>query len=253
MIKVIPILVLSVLSSSIMSVYATPVENSLDCSETEINSYMDQSGFKKKKAFNTLPNTEEFIKAEIAKKKVENGEDADDCVTIFDEGVDTTKSGELLGTISEIMNDPMGGLSKAGTMATDRMKDLYEQTHAQLKKGLCERLTTESVTGSIGDQVDQVYKAGTKDTVLQGAKVNTSDIFTNGGGIGGGGATADPSEAIGKNFTYQILKNQLGKNASSIARMLDITNPNQADVVGDVTGDILDDNLDTLEDSIFGN
>ena len=87
MIKIIPILVLSVLSSSIMSVYATTVENSMDCTEEEVNGYIDQSGFKKKKAFNTIPNTEEYIKAEIAKKRIEEGANADDCVTIFDEGI----------------------------------------------------------------------------------------------------------------------------------------------------------------------
>lgn len=252
MIKIIPILVLSVLSSSIMSVYATTVENSMDCTEEEVNGYIDQSGFKKKKAFNTIPNTEEYIKAEIAKKRIEEGANADDCVTIFDEGIDTTKGNEMLGTITDIINDPMGGLSKAGSMATERIGDLYKQTNKELEKGICERLSTESVTETVGDQVDKVYKTETKDTVLYGSKVNTSDIFKNGGGIGGGNVSVDPSAGIGKNFTYQILKNQIGKNASSIARILDISNPNQAEVAGDAAGDILNDNLDIIEDSIFG-
>ena len=252
MIKVIPILVLSVLSSSIMSVYANTVENSMECTEEEINAYMDQSGFKKKKAFNTIPNTEEYIEAEIAKKRIEEGANADDCVTIFDEGIDTTKGTDMLGTIKGIISDPMGGLSKAGSMATDRIKELYEQTNKQLEKGLCERLSTSGVTETVGDQIDKVYKNQTKDTVLYGSKVNTSDIFTNGGGIGGGNVSVDPSEGIGKNFTYQIIKNQIGKNSSSIARILDISNPNQAEVISDVAGDILNDNIDTIEDSIFG-
>lgn len=250
--KIIPTLLLTVLSSSIMNIHAsTVVENSMDCSEEEVNAYMDESGFKKKRAYNTSPNTSEFIKAEIEKKKMDGGEDADDCVTIFDEGVDMSKAGGMMSTIEDIINDPMGGLSKAGSMATDRVKELYEQTSKELEKGLCERLSTEGVSDSVGDQINKVYKTETKDSVLYGTKVDASDILKSGGGIGGG-TTVDPSDAVGKNFTYQIIKNQIGKNASSIARILDISNPNQAQVIQDVTGDILNDNLDILENSIFG-
>ncbi len=248
--RIIPALAITILSSSIMTAYAANTESSIDCTDEEINAYMDQSGFKKKRAFNTIPNTEEYIKAEIERKRIEEGAEADDCLTIFDEGVDTSKVDDVLTTIKDILKDPMGGLSKAGDMASERIGEMYEKTTEQMKKGICERLSTEGVTEAAGDQIDKIYREQTKDTTLYGTRVNTSDIFTNGGGIGG--STVDPSEAIGKNFTYQIIKNQIGKNASSIVRILDISNPNQADVISDVGGDILDDNIDAIEDSIFG-
>lgn len=248
--KFIPALAITILSSSIMTAYASTTESSIDCTDEEINAYMDQSGFKKKRAFNTIPNTDEYIKAEIERKKIEEGAEADDCLTIFDEGVDTSKADEVLTTIKDVLNDPIGGLSKAGDIASERIGEMYEETTKQMKKGICDRLSTEGVTDSVGDEIDKIYKEETKDTALYGTRVNSEDILTNGGGIGG--STVDPSEAIGKNFTYQIIKNQLGKNSGYIARILDISNPNQAGVISDAGGDILDDNIDALEDSIFG-
>jgi len=121
----------------------------------------------------------------------------------------------------------------------------------ELKKGVCERLTMESVSKTVGDQIDSLYKSQTKDTALSGTKINTSDILGNAGGIGGQ-TTADPSDAIGKNFTYNIIKNQLGNSSSSIAKLLDFTNPKQGSAIVDYGSDIVNDNLDSIVDSIFG-
>lgn len=254
--KIIPAFLFTVLYSAMFNLNAAETSQSLECSEEEVNAYLDQSGFKKGKGFNTIPTTEEFIKAEIEKKKIEDGENADDCLTIFDEGIDMSSAKDKLQGIMDIINDPMGGLSSAGQKAKDRMLEIYNTTEEQINKGICDRLSTDKVAGAAGDQIGKIYKEETKDTVLYGTKVNPEEIFVNGGGFGGGinggGSTVDPSDVFGKNFTYQIIKNQIGKNSSSIARILDIGNPNQAGVIGDAVGDILDSNLDIIEDSIFG-
>lgn len=253
--KIIPAFLFTVLYSAMFNLNAAEVSQSLECSEEEVSAYLDQSGFKKGKGFNTIPTTEEFIKAEIEKKKIEGDENTDDCITIFDEGIDMSKGKDKLQGIMDILNDPMGGLSSAGKKAKERMFEIYNSSQEQMSKGICERLSTESVTGAAGDQIGKIYKESTKDTVLYGTKVNPDEIFVNGGGFGGGingGSTVDTSEVFGKNFTYKIIKNQIGKNSSSIARILDIGNPNQAGVIGNAVGDILDSNLDIIEDSIFG-
>jgi len=108
----------------------------------------------------------------------------------------------------------------------------------------------DNVQNTVGDRLNKVYRESTGDTVLSGTQVNMDNILT-GGGINGG-TTIDPSDAIGKNFTYKIIKNQIGKNGSTIAKLLDINNPNQAGRVIDYGSGAVDDQLDTIEDAIFG-
>jgi hypothetical protein len=154
--------------------------------------------------------------------------------------------------MQDILNDPVGAATKAGEAAQERVSDVYNGMSEQLKKGVCDRLSTKGASKTVGDQVDTLYKSQTKDTALSGTKVNTSDILGNGGGIGGGQTTADPSDAVGKNFTYNIIKNQLGNSSSSIAKLLDFSNPKQGGAIVDYGSDIVNDNLDSIVDSIFG-
>lgn len=250
--KLMPVFLFTILSSAVFNASAAVSEQSLECTEEEIGAYIDKSGFKKGSGFNTIPTTDEFIKAAIEKKKIEEGDNADDCITIFDEGISMQGVKDKFKGIMDIINDPMGGLSKAGSMAKDRMTQIYNETSEQVSKDICDRLSKDTVSGATGDQIDKIYKEQTKDSVLQGTSVDSEELFKNGGGIGGGQQTKDPSDAFGKNFTYQIIKNQVGKNSSSIARILDISNPNQAGVIGKETGKILDSTLDKIESSIFG-
>lgn len=245
---------LLILACAIQTVNAAPI-NSLDCSDDEVAKYADQSGFQKKRAFNTIPNTTEYIPAAAEKTAIENGADAaKQCNTIFSDGIDMSKASDVFGSMQDILDDPIGAATKAGQAAQDRVSDVYKSMTDQLGKGVCERLSTKSVSHTVGDQIDTLYKSQTKDTALSGTRVNTSDILTNGGGIGGGrGPTvADPSDAVGKNFTYNIIKNQLGNSSSTIAKLLDFSNPKQGSSIVDYGSDIVNDNLDSIVDSIFG-
>jgi hypothetical protein len=243
---------LFILACAIQTANAGPI-NSLDCSDDEIAKYVDQSGFQKKRGFNTIPNTTEYIPAYAEKVAKENGpEAADQCNTIFSDGVDMSKASDVFGSMQDILNDPVGAATKAGEAAQERVSDVYNGMSEQLKKGVCDRLSTKGASKTVGDQVDTLYKSQTKDTALSGTKVNTSDILGNGGGIGGGQTTADPSDAVGKNFTYNIIKNQLGNSSSSIAKLLDFSNPKQGGAIVDYGSDIVNDNLDSIVDSIFG-
>lgn len=248
--KIFPLLLLAM---SIQHVYAANTPSSLDCTDEEIAGYIDQSGYQKKRGFNTIPNTTEFIKPAIAKTTIEKGAEAgDQCNTIFTEGVDTTKSSEIFDKISGIFSDPVGSMTKAGEMAQERATDIYDKMSTEMEKGICKRLSTKGATESAGDQIDRLYKNQTKDTALSGTRINSSDILGNNGGIGGGTTVSNPSDAIGKNFSYQIIKNQLGQSSSSIAKLLDINNPNYNKNVINVGKDIANDQLEGLEDSIFG-
>ena len=243
---------LFILACAVHTAHAGPI-NSLDCSDDEVAKYVDQSGFQKKRAFNTIPNTTEYIPAYAEKVAKENGpEAAEQCNTIFSDGVDMSKASEVFGGLQDILNDPVGSATKAGTMAQERVTDVYNGMSEQLKKGVCDRLTMKSVSKTAGDQIDTLYKSQTKDTALSGTRVNTSDILGNAGGINGSQTTADPSDAIGKNFTYNIIKNQLGNSSSSIAKLLDFTNDKQGSAIVDYGSDIVNDNLDSIVDSIFG-
>jgi hypothetical protein len=243
---------LFILACAVHTAHAGPI-NSLDCSDDEVAKYVDQSGFQKKRAFNTIPNTTEYIPAYAEKVAKENGpEAAEQCNTIFSDGVDMSKASDVFGGLQDILNDPVGSATKAGTMAQERVTDVYNGMSEQLKKGVCDRLTMKSVSNTVGDQVDTLYKSQTKDTALSGTRVNTSDILGNAGGINGSQTTADPSDAIGKNFTYNIIKNQLGNSSSSIAKLLDFTNDKQGSAIVDYGSDIVNDNLDSIVDSIFG-
>ena len=246
---------LLLLAISIQHAYAAPI-NSLDCSDDEIAGYADQSNYKKKRGFNTIPNTKEYIPAAIAKTAIENGEDAgDQCNTIFTEGVDTSKASEIYKNVTDILSDPVGSMSKVGEMASKRAYDTLLSMSEDLKKGLCKRLGEENAKNKAGDQIDRVYRDQTKDTELAGTRINSSEVFGNsgiGGGLGNGSTTGSVEDVVGKNFTYNIIKNQLGKNSSSIAKLLDFTNPNQADVIIKAGSGEVDNQLDKLEDAIFG-
>jgi len=244
---------LFILACAIHTANAGPI-NSLDCSDEEIAKYVDQSGFQKKRGFNTIPNTTEYIPAYSEKVEKENGpEAAEQCNTIFSDGIDMSSASDVFGSMQDILNDPVGAATKAGTAAQERVMDVYNGMSEQLKKGVCDRLSTKSVSNTVGDQIDTLYKSQTKDTTLSGTRINTSDILTNGGGIGGGStATADVSDVVGKNFTYNIIKNQLGNSSSSIAKLLDFTNDKQGSAIVDYGSDIVNDNLDSIVDSIFG-
>ena len=241
---------LFILACAIQTANAAPI-NSLDCSDDEIAKYVDQSGFQKKRGFNTIPNTTEYIPAYAEKVAKENGpEAAEQCNTIFSDGIEMKDITEVFAGI----NEKLGGNSpstSAGQAGQERVEDVYTQMSGELKKGVCERLTMESVSKTVGNQIDSLYKSQTKDTALSGTKINTSDILGNAGGIGGQ-TTVDPSDAIGKNFTYNIIKNQLGNSSSSIAKLLDFTNPKQGSAIVDYGSDIVNDNLDSIVDSIFG-
>lgn len=241
---------LFILACAIQTANAAPI-NSLDCSDDEIAKYVDQSGFQKKRGFNTIPNTTEYIPAYAEKVAKENGpEAAEQCNTIFSDGIEMKDITEVFAGI----NEKLGGNSpstSAGQAGQERVEDVYTQMSGELKKGVCDRLTMKSVSKTAGDQIDSLYKSQTKDTALSGTKINTSDILGNAGGIGGQ-TTADPSDAIGKNFTYNIIKNQLGNSSSSIAKLLDFTNPKQGSAIVDYGSDIVNDNLDSIVDSIFG-
>lgn len=244
--KVFPLLLLAV---SIQS-FAAPINN-LDCTEEEIATYIDQSGYQRERGFNTIPNYEEYKPAHIHKEGVENGaEAANACTTIFDEGIDTSSGKAVWEKVSGIFSDPIGTITGIGKSATGRIEEIYGQMSEQLKKGVCERLSMDNVQNTVGDRLNKVYRESTGDTVLSGTQVNMDNILT-GGGINGG-TTIDPSDAIGKNFTYKIIKNQIGKNGSTIAKLLDINNPNQAGRVIDYGSGAVDDQLDTIEDAIFG-
>lgn len=241
---------LFILACAIQTANAAPI-NSLDCSDDEIAKYVDQSGFQKKRGFNTIPNTTEYIPAYAEKVAKENGpEAAEQCNTIFSDGIEMKDITEVFAGI----NEKLGGNSpstSAGQAGQERVEDVYTQMSGELKKGVCDRLTMKSVSKTAGDQIDSLYKSQTKDTALSGTKINTSDILGNAGGIGGQ-TTADPSDAVGKNFTYNIIKNQLGNSSSSIAKLLDFTNPKQGSAIVDYGSDIVNDNLDSIVDSIFG-
>jgi hypothetical protein len=241
---------LFILACAIQTANAAPI-NSLDCSDDEIAKYVDQSGFQKKRGFNTIPNTTEYIPAYAEKVAKENGpEAAEQCNTIFSDGIEMKDITEVFAGI----NEKLGGNSpstSAGQAGQERVEDVYTQMSGELKKGVCDRLTMKSVSKTAGDQIDSLYKSQTKDTALSGTKINTSDILGNAGGIGGQ-TTADPSDAVGKNFTYNIIKNQLGNSSSSIAKLLDFTNPKQGGAIVDYGSDIVNDNLDSIVDSIFG-
>lgn len=246
--RIFPLLILSL---SIQVAHAAQV-NSLDCTDEEVAKYVDQSNFQKGRGYNTAPNTGEFINAEMEKARITQGDEAaEQCNTIFSEGIDMSSASSVFDKIQGIFNDPVGAITSVGKTAQDRVKSVYEEMSSEMEKGICERLSTDNVQKTVGDQIDTVYRSQTKDSVLSGSKIETSDILTNGGGIGGG-MTADPSDAIGKNFTYSIIKNMLGKNSSSIAKLLDFSNPNQADAIIDYGVDIATDQMDALEDSIFG-
>lgn len=241
-----PLLLLAV---SIQSI-AAPINN-MDCSDAEVAGYLDQSKYQKDRGFNTIPNYDEYKAPHMNREKLEKGDAAGDtCSTIFDEGIDTSGGKAVWDKVSGILSDPIGTLSEISQKSNKRIEDVYDDMSGQMKKGVCERLGKKSVGNATGDVLDKVYKESTKDSVLSGTKTNMDKVLT-GGGINGG-STIDPSDAIGKNFTYSIIKNQLGKNGSTIAKLLDLDNPNGGKGVIKAGSGAVDGALDSLENAIFG-
>lgn len=242
--KILPILLLAVSVHCI----AEPINN-LDCSDDEVSGYLDKSKFKRPQGFNTIPNYEnEYKPTHIYKEQLENGTTGNSCSTIFDEGISSSTANDVWDKIVGVFDDPIGSMSSVGDKAMERIGKLYENTSDQLKKGICKRLSTKAVTGAIGDQMDGIYKSTTKDSVLSGTSTDFGDIFS----TSNGNTTVDPSDAVGKNFTYKILRNQIGKNASTVSKLLDLNSSSAGSSVGKTGGKAVDSQLDALENTIFG-
>jgi len=113
---------LFILACAIQTANAAPI-NSLDCSDDEIAKYVDQSGFQKKRGFNTIPNTTEYIPAYAEKVAKENGpEAAEQCNTIFSDGIEMKDITEVFAGI----NEKLGGNSpstSAGQAGQERVED----------------------------------------------------------------------------------------------------------------------------------
>jgi len=228
---------------------AEPV-NGFNCTEDEIAAYIDKSDYKRAVGvgFNTSPNITEFIPVYTNKELLEKGADGTDCNTIF--GASMEDFGEISATIDKItsiFNGDIGSGTDIANEANKRVGEIYDKMTATLSKSMCNRLSKKAVGNVIGDQINQVWRENTSGTVLNGVSVNgriAGQDILNGGGI----SVTDP---IGKNFSYQIIKNMLGQNGSYVSRVLKSDGSINDKGIGNAGSGYVDDALDSIEDSIF--
>lgn len=244
--------ILAVLISSILTqgVYAAELNNDVDCSDEDVMAYMDKSNYKKPAGYNTAPSFEEYQKPYIGLQGVEKGaEAANDCLTIFNGGVDFGKMQEkgngVLDDISGVLSDPGGSLSKISGQLKDRAFEMYGKTKGTITKSVCERVESTAksagnqggglITGEINGITGQVKNSTVGSMITTGKVNNTSSVLR------GTDNTSD-------NLFYKILENQVGKSESSISKLLNMTNID----VSKTGTKIVNSQLDSLEKLIFG-
>lgn len=213
--------------------------NELDCSYEEVAQYADRTKEQKTKAFSTSPSFSNTFKKTATKsaKKLKEGDEAE-CQTIFhdinfeelpDLSISNISSGlPTFGDFGDMMND-MG--NKAGEQLGGLVDDLY----SVLREGFCARLSSDYVGELAGDLIDDEYKSSTKDTSLEGTKINKLD-----------------SESGQNNFTYKVIKNQTEMSDSNLIKAIDVTRDDQSKYQEKHLEGELDDVLDDLEDELFG-
>lgn len=221
-----------------------------NCTDDEIAAYIDKSGYKRPAGvgFNTSPNINEYIPVYTNKELIEKGSDGTDCNTIF--GASMDDFGEITDAFDKIVgifSDPIGSGTDVANEANKRVGDIYDKMSATLSKSMCNRLSKKAASNVIGDQINQVWRENTAGTVLSGVSVNgriAGQDILNGGGI----SVTDP---IGKNFSYQIIKNMLGQNGQYVSRVLKSDGTLNDNRIENSGSGYVDDALDSIEKSIF--
>lgn len=224
--------------------------SSLDCTDDEVSAYLDKSTYKRGVGvgFNTAPNIYEYVPAFTNRELIEKGQDGTDCNTIF--GATMEDFGEITDIydkITSIFDDPIGSGTDIANEASKRVSEIYAKMGETFKKTMCQRLSKKAATNAIGDQINQVWRENTKGTVLSGVGLNGKMIgqdVLEGNGI----SITDP---IGKNFSYQIIKNMLGQNGKYVGRVLSSDGTIKDKSISNSGSGYVDDVLDSIEKSIF--
>lgn len=232
-----------------VSLAAEPVSG-FNCTEDEIAAYIDKSTYQRGvgAGFNTSPNIVEYIPVFTNKELLEKGENGTDCNTIF--GASMEDFGELTSVfdkIQGIFTDPVGTGTQIANEASKRVNEIYASMNKTQSKSMCDRLSKKAATNAIGDQINQVWRENTRGTVLSGVGMNGRMIgedVLNGGGV----SVTDP---IGKNFSYQIIKNMLGQNGKYVGRVLKSDGSINDRGLSNGGSGVVDDVLDTIEGKIF--
>lgn len=224
--------------------------SSLDCTDDEISAYLDKSTYKRGVGvgFNTAPNITEYVPAFTNKELIEKGQDGTDCNTIFDASMeDFGEVTDVFDKITSIFSDPIGSGTDVANEASKRVSEIYEKMGETFNKTMCQRLSKKAATNVIGDQINQVWRENTKGTVLSGVSMNGKMIgqdVLEGNGI----SVTDP---VGKNFSYQIIKNMLGQNGKYVGRVLSSDGSIKDKSISNSGSGYVDDVLDNIEKSIF--
>lgn len=224
--------------------------SSLDCTDDEIGAYIDKSTYKRGVGvgFNTAPNITEYVPAFMNRELIEKGQDGTDCNTIFDASMgDFGSVTDAIDKIVGIFQDPIGAGTDIANEASKRVSEIYEKMGETFNKTMCQRLSKKAATNAIGDQINQVWRENTRGTVLSGVGMNGRIVgqeVLNGNGI----SVTDP---VGKNFSYQIIKNMLGQNGKYVGRVLSSDGTIKDRSISNSGSGYVDDVLDGIEKSIF--
>lgn len=228
---------------------------SFDCGTVEVSNYMSQLNYSNPKGMTNVPSVLEIEPAILKSKEIEYGAEANECLTIFNDGtfqktVDSAKG--LWDKLGGLFKDPVGTMTKAGEMAAERAKDMYKNMETQYKKGICQRLNNGDLKGAAIDHIEHALETSgsTRDTYAPVKKFEDDFNYKNLEALGNGEITRE--ELVANHFTYMVVQNMMGKGSQDVNSVLQMDAPEYTGYLKDMGVNFIDGKLDDIEDFIFG-
>lgn len=246
-----------------MEGYTNPMPNvepitTFDCGTVEISNYMTQLNYKNPKGMSTIPAVFEFEPAVLKSKEIEYGKEATECLTIFNDGTYeemVNKVADVWDGLTGLFDDPMSGVSKLTGMATEKAKELYKNLEGEFKKGICQRLSKDSVKGMIGDQIQLSFEEHAKATTSRGSS-NSAAVRDFAGSIVSKNIIPNKQmtydDMAAKHFSYLLIQSQINKGGKEINNFLQMNQEQFSDYLGGLGAEIMDDVIKDIEGGIFG-
>ena len=230
-----------------------------DCSSIEVSNYMSQLNYSNPKGMSNIPSVIEIEPAILKSKEIEYGKEANECLTIFNDGsfqdgIDSAKG--LWDKMNGLFSDPVGTLTKAGQMAADRAKEMYTTVEKEYKKGICRRLNSEGLKQM--DKIDHAvstYVAGGSNA--GGGYVSQHDFkkeinMDNIKILAGEDGNVTREDLVANHFTYLVVQNMMGKGSKDVNSILQMDSKNYSRYLERFGIKFIEGKFDDLEDIIFG-
>lgn len=229
-----------------------------DCDSLEVANYMSQLNYSNPKGMTNVPTVVEIEPAILKSKEIEYGAEANECLTIFNDGSfedGIEKAKDLWNKMQDFISNPVAGLTDAAKQAADRAKETFEAAQKQYQKGICKRMNSAAKkTGDmLGHELATFVASGSNSggsyisgKSFENISLNNIEILAQ----KELGITRE--DLVANHFTYLIAQNLMSKGSKDVSSVLKLNSKNYSEYLERFGIDFIDGKISDLEDIVFG-